>query len=127
MSEIFEDDLFEEDDDVDESPPTEVSCDDDTQHIIDLMNKSLSLFQQAASNFDNIIEINKTIGAENTGIPIESLITMKLVFEEMLPDLILGNKEDYMLNMATDVLGSEKLAKTYLEEKRLAILERIDD
>lgn len=127
MSEIFEDDLFEDDDNIDESPPIEVNCDDDTQHVLDLMNKALNLFQQAASNFNNIIEINKEIGSENTGIPTESLITMKLVFEEMLPDLVLGNKEDYMLNMAIDILGSENLAKTYLEEKRLAILEKIDN
>lgn len=127
MSEIFEDDLFEDEDNIDESSPTKVNCDDDTQHVLDLMNKALNLFQQAASNFNNIIEINKAVGSENTGIPTESLITMKLVFEEMLPDLVLGNKEEYMLSMAIDILGSEKLAKTYLEEKRLAILERIDD
>ena len=122
---MFNDDLFEEEEfDEDDSPIANVNNEiDETQYVLNLMNKALGLCNEADFLLERIEEINNVLGKENTGI---DLSVLKSTFKNILPSIIVDNVSPDLFNTISNNLGSNKLAETYIEEKRLSILENMD-
>ena len=86
---IFEEDMFEEES---ARVPSE-EVDEETQHVLELMKKGLRLAEEVTECFDKIIEINELFEETITGVPTNALRQMRAVYSNMLPDLIVGEKE----------------------------------
>lgn len=122
---IFEEDLFG-DEDAPVSSPVH-SDDEDTQYVIDLMNEALELCEGAVKSIDNLIEVNEKFGEDITGIATSSLQAVRTTYEKVLPDLILDENTDDLVDVTQKVLSTtRKVAEEYISSKRMTILENMD-
>lgn len=120
---IFEEDMFEDN----PSPTANKDVDEDTQYVLDLMDKALRLCEQAVDNINSLKEINNIFEEQMTGISSKALDEMEFVFTKMLPNLILDEDTDHMVQSTKKVLNtSEQVAKEFLEQKRTTLLENIE-
>lgn len=122
---IWEEDLFEEEQ---VNSTADESVDEDTQYVMDLMNEALKLCENANYHLQKVLEINNILDENITGIPNKTLEILNITFTDMLPNLILGENLDALINNAQKVLGTSRdFAENYVNEKRTAILENIDN
>ena len=119
---IFEEDMFEEESA--RSPSNEV--DEETQHVLELMKKGLRLAEEVTECFDKIIEINELFEETITGVPTNALRQMRAVYSNMLPDLIVGEKEQLVATTQRALNTTEKVAQEFIDEKQATLLENIN-
>lgn len=124
---IFEEDLWEEDMFEDESLPSE-DVDDDTQYVLELMQRSMDLCEEAEQLINRLIEINNIYGEDLTGISKDLLEQMLVMYEKILPELVTGENEEKLIQTAAKVLNtSTDAAEEYVNDKRTKLLERMDE
>lgn len=122
---IFEEDMFEKEAVV--SPAHSESIDDDTQYVVNLMEKALQLSSEALTCIDRLIEINDALGESITGVNNKTLKDILIVYRDFIPDLILGENIDAMIRTTQQVLDTtEQVAQDFIEQKRTTLLENID-
>lgn len=122
---IFEEDMFEEEAVV--SPAHSEDVDEDTQYVIQLMEKALQLSSEALTHLDKLIEINDTFGESITGVNTRTLRDILVVYRDFIPDLILGENIDAMVESAKLVLNTtDQVAQDFIDQKRTTLLENVD-
>ena len=122
---IFEEDMFEEEAVV--SPAHSEDVDEDTQYVMQLMEKALQLSSEALTHLDKLIEINDTFGESITGINTRTLRDILVVYRDFIPDLILGENIDAMVESAKLLLNTtDQVAQDFIDQKRTARLENVD-
>lgn len=122
---IFEEDMFEKETVV--SPAHSENIDDDTQYVVNLMEKALQLSGEALTCIDRLIEINDTLGESITGVNNKTLKDILIVYRDFIPDLILGENIDGMIRTTQQVLDTtEQVAQDFIEQKRTTLLENVD-
>ncbi len=122
---IFEEDMFEKEAVV--SPAHSENIDDDTQYVVNLMEKALQLSSEALTCIDRLIEINNALGESITGVNNKTLKDILVVYRDFIPDLILGENIDAMIRTTQQVLDTtEQVAQDFIEQKRTTLLENVD-
>ena len=122
---IFEEDMFEEEAVV--SPAHSEDVDEDTQYVVQLMEKALQLSSEALTHLDKLIEINDTFGESITGVNTRTLRDILVVYRDFIPDLILGENIDAMVESAKLVLNTtDQVAQDFIDQKRTTLLENVD-
>ena len=122
---IFEEDMFEEEAVV--SPAQLDDIDEDTQYVIKLMEDALKLTSEALENIDRLIEINDILDESITGINTRTLKNILVVYRDFLPDLILGENMDAIVQTTQKTLNTtEQVAQDFIDQKRTTLLENID-
>lgn len=122
---IFEEDMFEEEAVV--SPAHSEDVDEDTQYVMQLMEKALQLSSEALTHLDKLIEINDTFGESITGVNTRTLRDILVVYRDFIPDLILGENIDDMVKSAKLVLNTtDQVAQDFIDQKRTTLLENVD-
>ena len=122
---IFEEDMFEEEAVV--SPAHSEDVDEDTQYVMQLMEKALQLSSEALTHLDKLIEINDTFGESITGVNTRTLRDILVVYRDFIPDLILGENIDAMVESAKLVLNTtDQVAQDFIDQKRTTLLENVD-
>lgn len=120
---IFEEDMFEEES---ARSPSNEELDEETQHVLELMRKGVSLAEQVTGYFDKIIEVNELFDESITGVPTMALKQMRAVYADMLPNLIVGEKEQLVASTQKALNTTEKVAQEFIDEKQATLLENID-
>ena len=122
---IFEEDMFEEEAVV--SPAHSEDVDKDTQYVMQLMEKALQLSSEALTHLDKLIEINDTFGESITGVNTRTLRDILVVYRDFIPDLILGENIDAMVESAKLLLNTtDQVAQDFIDQKRTTLLENVD-
>ena len=122
---IFEEDMFEEEAVV--SPAHSEDVDEDTQYVMQLMEKALQLSSEALTHLDKLIEINDTFGESITGVNTRTLRDILVVYRDFIPDLILGENIDAMVKSAKLLLNTtDQVAQDFIDQKRTTLLENVD-
>lgn len=122
---IFEEDMFEEEAVV--SPAHSEDVDEDTQYVMQLMEKALQLSSEALTHLDKLIEINDIFGESITGVNTRTLRDILVVYRDFIPDLILGENIDAMVESAKLVLNTtDQVAQDFIDQKRTTLLENVD-
>ena len=122
---IFEEDMFEEEAVV--SPAHSEDVDEDTQYVMQLMEKALQLSSEALAHLDKLIEINDTFGESITGVNTRTLRDILVVYRDFIPDLILGENIDAMVESTKLVLNTtDQVAQDFIDQKRTTLLENVD-
>ena len=122
---IFEEDMFEEEAVV--SPAHSEDVDEDTQYVVQLMEKALQLSSEALTHLDKLIEINDTFGESITGVNTRTLRDILVVYRDFIPDLILGENIDAMVESTKLVLNTtDQVAQDFIDQKRTTLLENVD-
>ena len=122
---IFEEDMFEEEAVV--SPAHSEDVDEDTQYVVQLMEKALQLSSEALTHLDKLIEINDTFGESITGVNTRTLRDILVVYRDFIPDLILGENIDAMVESAKLLLNTtDQVAQDFIDQKRTTLLENVD-
>lgn len=124
---MFDDDFFEEDgfeDVLAESEP-----DNDTEYVLELMQYGVDICEEATQLLERLMEINDIFGStETTGVATELLDNFKTMFATIIPDLITGENMERMIKSIEVTLNtSESVAKEYIDNKRVTILENLDN
>lgn len=123
---IFEEDMFEEEAVVSPAHPDDV--DEDTQYVVQLMEEALQLSAEALTHIDRLIEINDTFGESITGVNTRTLRDILVVYRDFIPDLILGENIDAMVETTKVVLNTtEQVAQDFIDQKRTTLLENVDN
>lgn len=123
---IFEEDMFEEEAVVSPAHPDDV--DEDTQYIIQLMEEALQLSAEALTHIDRLIEINDTFNESITGVNTRTLRDILVVYRDFIPDLILGENIDAMVETTKTLLNTtEQIAQDFIDQKRTTLLENVDN
>lgn len=120
---IFEEDMFEEES---ARSPSNDELDEETRHVLELMKKGVSLAEQVTEYFDKIIEVNELFDESITGVPTMALKQMRAVYADMLPNLIVGEKEQLVISTQKALNTTEKVAQEFIDEKQATLLENID-
>ena len=122
---IFEEDMFEEEAVV--SPAHSEDVDEDTQYVMQLMEKALQLSSEALTHLDKLIEINDIFGESITGVNTRTLRDILVVYRDFIPDLILGENIDAMVESAKLLLNTtDQVAQDFIDQKRTTLLENVD-
>ena len=122
---IFEEDMFEEEAVV--SPAHSEDVDEDTQYVMQLMEKALQLSSEALTHLDKLIEINDTFGESITGVNTRTLRDILVVYRDFIPDLILGENIDAMVEPPQLLLNTtDQVAQDFIDQKRTTLLENVD-
>ena len=122
---IFEEDMFEEEAVV--SPAHSEDVDEDTQYVVDLMERAIKLSEEAADILDRLIEINDIFNENITGVSTQSLKNVKAVYSDFVPDLILGENAEMLTQTVQETLNTtEQVAQDFIDQKRTSLLENID-
>ena len=122
---IFEEDMFEEEAVVSPAHPDDV--DEDTQYVVQLMEEALQLSAEALTHIDRLIEINDTFGESITGVNTRTLRDILVVYRDFIPDLILGENIDAMVESAKLLLNTtDQVAQDFIDQKRTTLLENVD-
>lgn len=122
---IFEEDMFEEETVV--SPAHSEDVDEDTQYVMQLMEKALQLSSEALTHLDRLIEINDTFDESITGVNTRTLRDILVVYRDFIPDLILGENIDAMVKSTKLVLNTtDQVAQDFIDQKRTTLLENVD-
>ena len=122
---IFEEDMFEEEAVV--SPAHSEDVDEDTQYVMQLMEKALQLSSEALTHLNKLIEINDTFGESITGVNTRTLRDILVVYRDFIPDLILGENIDAMVESAKLLLNTtDQVAQDFIDQKRTTLLENVD-
>lgn len=122
---IFEEDMFEEEAVV--SPAHSEDVDEDTQYVVQLMEEALQLSAEALTHIDRLIEINDTFGESITGVNTRTLRDILVVYRDFIPDLILGENIDAMVETTKALLNTtEQVAQDFIDQKRTTLLENVD-
>ena len=122
---IFEEDMFEEEAVV--SPAQLDDIDEDTQYVAKLMEDALKLTSEALENIDRLIEINDILDESITGVNTRTLKNILVVYRDFLPDLILGENMDAIVQTTQKTLNTtEQVAQDFIDQKRTTLLENID-
>lgn len=122
---IFEEDMFEEEAVV--SPAHSEDVDEDTQYVMQLMEKALQLSSEALAHLDKLIEINDIFGESITGVNTRTLRDILVVYRDFIPDLILGENIDAMVESAKLLLNTtDQVAQDFIDQKRTTLLENVD-
>ena len=124
---MFDDDFFEEDGF--EDVLAEPEPDADTEHVLELMRYGMDVCGEATQILERLMEINDLFGGtEITGVATELLDTYKTMYETIVPDLILGENLERMIRSVQAALSTtESIAKDYIDNKRVTILENLDN
>lgn len=123
---IFEEDMFEEEAVV--SPAHSEDVDEDTQYVIQLMEEALQLSAEALTHIDRLIEINDTFNESITGVNTRTLRDILVVYRDFIPDLILGENIDAMIETTKALLNTtEQVAQDFIDQKRTTLLENVDN
>lgn len=123
---IFEEDMFEEEAVVSPAHPDDV--DEDTQYVVQLMEEALQLSAEALTHIDRLIEINDTFGESITGVNNRTLRDILVVYRDFIPDLILGENIDAMVETTKALLNTtEQVAQDFIDQKRTTLLENVDN
>ena len=123
---IFEEDMFEEEAVVSPAHPDDV--DEDTQYVIQLMEEALQLSAEALTHIDRLIEINDIFDESITGINTRTLRDILVVYRDFIPDLILGENIDAMVETTKALLNTtEQVAQDFIDQKRTTLLENVDN
>lgn len=124
-NDIFEEDMFEKEAVM--SPAHSENIDDDTQYVVNLMEKALQLSSEALTCIDRLIEINDALGESITGVNNKTLKDILVMYRDFIPDLILGENIDAMIRTTQQVLDTtEQVAQDFIEQKRTTLLENVD-
>lgn len=124
-NDIFEEDMFEEEAVVSPAHPDDV--DEDTQYVIQLMEEALQLSAEALTHLDRLIEINDIFNESITGVNTRTLRDILVVYRDFIPDLILGENIDAMVETTKVVLNTtEQIAQDFIDQKRTTLLENVD-
>ena len=122
---IFEEDMFEEEAVV--SPVHSEDVDEDTQYVMQLMEKALQLSSEALTHLNRLIEINDAFDESITGVNTRTLRDILVVYRDFIPDLILGENIDAMVESAKLLLNTtDQVAQDFIDQKRTALLENVD-
>ena len=122
---IFEEDMFEEEAVVSPAHPDDV--DEDTQYVVQLMEEALQLSAEALTHIDRLIEINDTFNESITGVNTRTLRDILVVYRDFIPDLILGENIDAMVETTKALLNTtEQVAQDFIDQKRTTLLENVD-
>lgn len=122
---IFEEDMFEEEAVV--SPAHSEDVDEDTQYVVRLMEKALKLSSEALTHLNRLIEINDAFDESITGVNTRTLRDILVVYRDFIPDLILGENIDAMVESAKLVLNTtDQVAQDFIDQKRTTLLENVD-
>lgn len=122
---IFEEDMFEEEAVV--SPAHSEDVDEDTQYVMQLMEKALQLSSEALTHLNRLIEINDAFDESITGVNTRILRDILVVYRDFIPDLILGENTDAMVESARKALNTtDQVAQDFIDQKRTALLENVD-
>ena len=122
---IFEEDMFEEEAVV--SPVHSEDVDEDTQYVMQLMEKALQLSSEALTHLNRLIEINDAFDESITGVNTRTLRDILVVYRDFIPDLILGENIDTMVESAKLVLNTtDQVAQDFIDQKRTTLLENVD-
>ena len=122
---IFEEDMFEEEAVV--SPAHSEDVDEDTQYVVQLMEEALQLSAEALTHVDRLIEINDTFNESITGVNTRTLRDILVVYRDFIPDLILGENIDAMVETTKALLNTtEQVAQDFIDQKRTTLLENVD-
>ena len=122
---IFEGDMFEEEAVV--SPAHSEDVDEDTQYVVQLMEKALKLSSEALTHLNRLIEINDAFDESITGVNTRTLRDILVVYRDFIPDLILGENIDAMVESAKLVLNTtDQVAQDFIDQKRTTLLENVD-
>src|SRR5574344_1284480 len=114
---IFEEDMFEEEAVV--SPAHSEDVDEDTQYVMQLMEKALQLSSEALTHLDRLIEINDAFDESITGVNTRTLRDILVVYRDFIPDLILGENIDAMVESAKLLLNTtDQVAQDFIDQKR---------
>ena len=123
---IFEEDMFEEEAVV--SPAHSEDVDEDTQYVVQLMEEALQLSAEALTHIDRLIEINDTFNESITGVNTRTLRDILVVYRDFIPDLILGENIDAMVETTKTLLNTtEQVAQDFIDQKRTTLLENVDN
>ena len=122
---IFEEDMFEEEAVV--SPAHSEDVDEDTQYVVQLMEKALQLSSEALTHLNRLIEINDAFDESITGVNTRTLRDILVVYRDFIPDLILGENIDAMVESTKLVLNTtDQVAQDFIDQKRTTLLENVD-
>lgn len=122
---IFEEDMFEEEAVV--SPAHSEDVDEDTQYVMQLMEKALKLSSEALTHLNRLIEINDAFDESITGVNTRTLRDILVVYRDFIPDLILGENIDAMVKSTKLVLNTtDQVAQDFIDQKRTTLLENVD-
>ena len=122
---IFEEDMFEEEAVV--SPAHSEDVDEDTQYVVQLMEKALKLSSEALTHLNRLIEINDAFDESITGVNTRTLRDILVVYRDFIPDLILGENIDAMVETTKALLNTtEQVAQDFIDQKRTTLLENVD-
>ena len=122
---IFEEDMFEEEAVV--SPAHSEDVDEDTQYVMQLMEKALQLSSEALTHLNRLIEINDAFDESITGVNTRTLRDILVVYRDFIPDLILGENIDAMVESTKLVLNTtDQVAQDFIDQKRTTLLENVD-
>ena len=122
---IFEEDMFEEEAVV--SPAHSEDVDEDTQYVVQLMEKALKLSSEALTHLNRLIEINDAFDESITGVNTRTLRDILVVYRDFIPDLILGENIDAMVESTKLVLNTtDQVAQDFIDQKRTTLLENVD-
>ena len=122
---IFEEDMFEEEAVV--SPVHSEDVDEDTQYVMQLMEKALQLSSEALTHLNRLIEINDAFDESITGVNTRTLRDILVVYRDFIPDLILGENIDAMVESAKLLLNTtDQVAQDFIDQKRTTLLENVD-
>ena len=122
---IFEEDMFEEEAVV--SPAHSAAIDEDTQYVMQLMEEALQLSSEALTHLNRLIEINDAFDESITGVNTRTLRDILVVYRDFIPDLILGENIDAMVESAKLVLNTtDQVAQDFIDQKRTTLLENVD-
>ena len=122
---IFEEDMFEEEAVV--SPVHSEDVDEDTQYVVQLMEKALKLSSEALTHLNRLIEINDAFDESITGVNTRTLRDILVVYRDFIPDLILGENIDAMVESAKLLLNTtDQVAQDFIDQKRTTLLENVD-
>ena len=125
-NDIFEEDMFEEEAVVSPAHPDDV--DEDTQYVVQLMEEALQLSAEALTHIDRLIEINDTFNESITGVNTRTLRDILVVYRDFIPDLILGENIDAMVETTKALLNTtEQVAQDFIDQKRTTLLENVDN
>ena len=122
---IFEEDMFEEEAVV--SPAHSEDVDEDTQYVMQLMEKALQLSSEALTHLNRLIDINDAFDESITGVNTRTLRDILVVYRDFIPDLILGENIDAMVESTKLVLNTtDQVAQDFIDQKRTTLLENVD-
>lgn len=125
---MFDDDFFEEDG-FDEDILVESKQDEDTEYVLELMQYGVDTCEEAVQIIERLVEINELFGgAEVTGVASELLDNLKSMYSTIVPDLIVGENLDRMIQSVQVALSTtESVAKEYIDDRRTKVLENLDN